>query len=223
MKTLLDSLKLGNGQRSTLQRAAEMYAQNVDLAAGFLSARLLEREHALGALLGVVREPAIPEHARFVGRLSIPYVTPAGVVGVRFRCLEDHDCREVGCHKYDSPSGLATRLYNVAALHSPGDRVGCTEGELDALVATHVLGLPSVGVPGIKSWKPHHPRCFADYEDVLVFADADEDESKGIKHAKRAVKEIGEAARLVLPPKGLDVTEWCQRDGVEAVRGACGL
>lgn len=206
-----------------MQSAAELYARNVDLAAGFLSARLLEREHATGNLLGVVSEPAIPEHARFVGRLSIPFVTPAGVVALRFRCLEDHACREVGCHKYDSLAGIPTRLYNVAALHTTGSRVGCTEGELDALVATHVLGLPSVGVPGIKSWKPHFGRCFADYEEVLVFADADEDEEKGIKHARRAVKEIGEAGRLMLPPAGLDLTEFVQRDGVEGVRSACGL
>lgn len=220
---MLDSLKLGAGQRNTLQRAAELYAANVDQAADFLSARLLDRDDAIGALLGVVSEPAVPEHARFVGRLSIPFVTPNGVVAIRFRCLEKHDCHEAGHGKYDSPAGFPTRLYNVAALHSKGDKVGCTEGELDALVATHVLGLPSVGVPGIKNWKPHFGRCFSDYEDVLVFADADEDEDKGIKHAKRAVKEIGDAARLVLPPKGLDLTEWVQRDGADAVKEAIGL
>lgn len=206
-----------------MQAAAEMYASNVDRAAAFLSARLLEREHATGSLLGVVAEPYVPEHARFVGRLSIPFVTPAGVVAIRFRCLKDHDCREVGCAKYGSPAGLPTRLYNVAALRSKGNRVGCTEGELDALVATYVLGLPSVGVPGIKNWKPHFGRCFMDYEEVLVFADSDADEEKGIKHAKRAVKEIGEAGRLVLPPEGLDLTEWVVRDGAEVVRDACGL
>jgi hypothetical protein len=220
---LLASLKLGSLQRRTLQAAAESYAVNVDLAADFLSARLLEREHATGALLGVVSEPYIPEHARFVGRLSIPFVTPAGVVGMRFRCLKDHDCRELGCAKYDSLAGFPTRLYNVAALHSAGDKVGCTEGELDALVATHVVGLPSVGVPGIKNWKEHFGRAFSDYEEVLVFADHDSDEDKGIKHARRAVKEIGEGARLMLPPKGLDLTEWVQRDGVGVVRNACGL
>lgn len=219
---MLDSLTLSSSQRSTLQRAAELYARNVDSAADFLSARLLEREHATGALLGVVSEPAIPEHARFVGRLSIPFVTPAGVVTIKFRCLEDHDCKDFGHPKYDGLSAT-TRLYNVAALHSQGDRVGCTEGELDALVATYVLGLPSVGVPGIKNWKPHFGRCFADYADVLVFADSDEDEEKGIKHAKRAVKEIGDAARLVLPPKGLDLTEFVQRDGVDVVKEAVGV
>lgn len=220
---MLDSLKLSASQRSTLQAAADLYARDVDLARDFLSARLLEREHAVGAHLGVVSEPAVAEHARFVGRLSIPYVTPAGVVGIRFRCLQAHACKEAGCHKYDSLAGIPTRLYNVSALASPGNRVGATEGELDSLVATHVVGLPSAGVPGIKNWKPHFGRCFADYEEVLVFADADEDEDKGIKHARRAVKDIGEAGRLVLPPTGLDLTEWTQQDGVEAVRAACGV
>lgn len=199
-----------------------MYAENVDLAADFLGSRLLEREHALSSLLGVVSEPYVPDHQRFVGRLSIPFVTPAGVIHMRFRCLSCPTKCE-GHSKYDSPGGLPTRLYNVSALHSPGSRVGCTEGELDALVATHVLGLPSVGVPGISNWKPHFGRCFADYDEVLVFADHDPDDEKGVKHAKKAVKDIGSAARLVMPPLGLDLTEWVQRDGVEVVRDACGV
>lgn len=215
---MLDSLTLSSSQRTTLQMAAERYAANVDQAADFLSARLLERSHAVTALLGVCRDP-LPGHERFVGRLSIPSVTPSGVVAMRFRCLEDHVCKDVDCNKYDSPAGFGTRLYNVAALHSDGDRVGCTEGELDALVATYVLGIPSVGCPGIKNWKPHFPRCFADYEEVLFFADHDEDEDRGIKHAKRAARETP-GGRLVLPPKGLDLTEWVQRDGVEAVKRA---
>lgn len=219
---MLDSLTLSPLQRSTLQEAAEQYATNVDQAADFLSARLLDREAATGSLLGVVFDP-LPGHERFAGRLSIPYVTPAGVVAIRFRCLQDHDCRVEGHGKYDSPAGIPTRLYNVAALHTKGSRVGCAEGELDSLVATHVVGLPSVGVPGIKNWKPHFSRCFADYEEVLVFADSDEDEEKGIKHAKKAVKEIGQGGRLVLPPNGLDLTEWVQRDGVEKVRDVCGV
>lgn len=218
---MLDSLTLSSLQRSTLQQAAERYAANVDLARDFLAPRLLEREHALGSLLGVCLDP-MPGHERFVNRLSIPYLTPAGVVAIRFRCLKDHDHGEAKCPKYDSPVGFPTRLYNVAALHTDGDRVGCTEGELDALVATHVVGIPSVGVPGIKNFKDHMPRCFADYEEILVFADADEDEKKGKAAAEKVVRKIA-GARMVLPPKGLDLTEWVQRDGVEAVREACGL
>jgi hypothetical protein len=219
---VLESLTLSASQRSTLDRAAATYAADVHLAAEFLAARGITEAAARSSLLGVVSEPVTYEHKRFRGRLSIPFVTPAGVVQMRFRCLEDHDCRDEGHGKYDSPGGLPTRLYNVAALHSDGNTVGITEGELDAVVATHVLGLPSVGVPGIKNWKPHFARCFADYEEVLVFADHDEDEEKGLKHARRAVKEIP-GARLVLPPLGLDLTEWVVRDGAEAVRDAVGM
>lgn len=199
-----------------------MYAANVDLAREFLEARLLEREHALSALLGVVSEPYVPEHRRFVGRLSIPYVTPGGVVQIKFRCLEDHDCKEHGHPKYDAPAGTSTRLYNVAALHTDGTRVGCTEGELDALVATFVVGIPSAGCPGIKNWKPHFPRCFSDYDETLFFADADADEDKGLKHAQRAAAQTP-GGRVIVPPAGLDLTEWVVRDGVEEVREACGM
>lgn len=218
---MLDSLTLSTSQRSTLNLAAERYAVNLDLARDFLAPRLLEREVAAGALLGVCLDP-LAGHERFVGRLSIPYLTPSGVVAIRFRCLQQHACRDVGCAKYDSPAGFPTRLYNVAALHTDGARVGCTEGELDALVATHVVGIPSVGVPGIKNWKEHFARCFADYDETLVFADHDEDDKKGKAAAEKVVRKIP-GGRMVLPPKGLDLTEFVQRDGVEAVRAACGL
>ena len=218
---MLDTLKLSDSQRRTLQTAAEQYALNVDQAADFLSARGLAREDVTGHLLGTVRDPP-PGHERFVGRLSIPYLSPAGVVAIRFRCLQDHDCHAEGHGKYDSPAGLPTRLYNVMALHTNGSRVGIAEGELDALVATELLGLPTTGVPGIKNWKAHYGRCFADYEEILVFGDNDPDEDKGLKHARKVVRELP-GARLVLPPSGLDLTEWIQAEGVETVRKACGL
>ncbi|MCW2843339.1 MAG: hypothetical protein JWN22_1255 [Nocardioides sp.] len=216
---MLDSMTLAPSVRRTLQLAAETYAPNLDMAADFLSARGITREAASSYQLGVVSNP-LPGHDRFVGMLSIPYITRAGVVALKFRALDPERTP-----KYDAPSGQHSRLYNVNALHSPGDTVAICEGELDALVMSEVVGIPAVGVPGASHWQEHWSRVFADYETILVIADHDAKEDgsdPGLKHAKKVVSKIA-GARLVLPPAGCDLTEWVQRDGVDAVRNGCGL
>lgn len=216
---MLDSLIVSPSVRRTLQQATETYAQNVDQLASFLAGRGIDRDAATGHLLGKVCDP-LPGHERFVGMMSIPYLTESGVVAMKFRQLEPERTP-----KYDAPSGQTVRLYNVAALNTHGPTVAICEGELDAIVMTHVVGIPAVGVPGASNWQEHWPRCFADYDTVLVVADHDAKEDgsdPGLKHAKRVVKEV-KGGRLVLPPSGCDLTEWVQKEGVETVRKACGL
>lgn len=193
---------------------------NLDMAGGFLASRGLSREQAIGARLGKCVEPAVPEHERFRGMLSIPYLTPGGVVAIKFRQLDP-----ARSPKYDSPAGQTARLYNVAALHTTGDTVAVCEGEMDALVMTEVVGIPAVGIPGASHWQKHWSRCFADYPKVLVVADNDVSNEKnpGVRHAERVVKEIGSAARLVLPPADMDLGDWVAEHGPEAVKGACGV
>jgi len=218
----LESLRLAASQRSDLEAATAMYETNLDLAADFLTARGLSRDQAIGLRLGVCVEPHTQDHARFVTMLSIPYLTPAGVMALKFRQLQPE--RKP---KYDAPAGQHARLYNVAALHSKGDTVAVCEGELDAAVMTYVVGVPAVGIPGASHWLPYWSRCFQDYERVLVVADADipkdGKEPPGQRHAERVVKEIGGSARLILPPAGEDLTSWVQRDGIAVVKEACGV
>ena len=57
----------------------------------YLETRALGPDVVTGSLLGLVSDPD-PAHEQYRGRLSIPYITPAGVVGMRFRCMEKHDC-----------------------------------------------------------------------------------------------------------------------------------
>lgn len=216
---MLDSLNLSVSARKTLALAAETYAQNVFELEGFLTARGIGESAALGHLLGKVCDP-LPGHERLEGMMSIPYLTPAGVVALKFRQLDPERTP-----KYDAPSGQHARLYNVSALQSMGDTVAICEGELDAIVMSEVVGIPAVGVPGASNWQDHWPRCFSDYESVLVIADNDvkEDGSNpGLKHAKRVTKGIS-GGRLVLPPAGLDLTDWVLEHGAEAVRTGCGL
>lgn len=223
---MLDSLSLSSSQRQTLEEVTAASEPHLYLAQKFLSARGIESEGVARLYRLGVCPDGVTGFERFRGMLSIPFLSPAGVLAIKFRCLacwpgkcEDHP-------KYNAPEGQQVRLYNVAALHSDGDVVAICEGELDAMVMTELVGTPAAGVPGATQWKGHPwwARAFADYERVLVVADNDQKEdgsNPGLKAAKTIAATIP-GSRVVTPPAGLDVTEWVQRDGVEAVRNACG-
>lgn len=150
--------------------------------------------------------------------MSIPYVTDAGVVAIKFRRLEGEG------PKYDSPSGQHARLFNVRAFQIPGDAIAVCEGELDALVCTSVVGVPAVGTPGT-TWLDHWPRCFADHAQVFIVADNDEKEdgsNPGLKHAKHVLKTLPNA-QIITPPLGLDLGEWVLKEGAEKVRKAMSI
>lgn len=153
-----------------------------------------------------------PAHEQYEGRLSIPFNTPTGVVYMRFRCLEDHNCKESKDHgKYEGAAGLSTHLYNVNALHDPTPVVAICEGELDALVAT-ASGLPAVGVPGINNWKPFYYRLFDDYERVIVIGDGD---SAGRGFATQLSSNIVGAIPRPMP-RDEDVSSFVTQYGPEA-------
>lgn len=215
---MLSSLIVSSSQIESLGRAAAAYAVNVDLAAPYLVSRGIGQQAALGSRLGYVVGPD-PGHERFRGMVSIPYLLPVGVVAIKFRRIEGEGA------KYDSPSGQHSRLYNAGVLASGGDVVAICEGEFDAIKVQQDLGIPTVAVPGTDNWKPYMARCFADWDRVIVFADHDAKEDgsdPGLKHAKRLVKEIVNS-ELVIPPGGMDMTEWLISEGIDAVREASGL
>lgn len=213
---MLDGLVLSRSQRDSLERATAMYQANVDQAASYLVGRGIDQAGATSHRLGVVCEPALPDHERFVGWLAIPYLSAGGVVAIKFRRLVDGPGP-----KYDAPSGQKARLYNSRVLADGGAVVAVCEGELDALVCTSVVGVPAVGTPGT-TWLEHFPRCFGDYDRVVVVADHDikEDGSTpGQKHARK-VKDSIPGAGLVTPPPGLDLGEWVLEYGAGTVRRA---
>jgi DNA primase len=150
-------------------------------------------------------------HERFLGRLSIPFITPTGVVYMRFRCIEDHNCDEIEWHgKYEGVTGDETRLYNVPALHSAVGVVGICEGELDALVGT-CAGLACVGVPGASSFKPFWYRLFEDFDRVLILGDGD---PAGRKFVSELAPNIAGAVPRPMPA-GHDVTSYIVEHGPE--------
>ena len=213
---MLDSLIVGPSQRSSLEKATATFEKNVDHLASFLEPRGIGKASALQARLGFASE-AIPGFERFVGMMSLPYVTNAGVVAVKFRRLEGEG------PKYDAPSGQHARLFNVRSLLSKGDTIAICEGELDALVCSDVVGVPAVGTPGTQ-FHAHWPRCFADFERVLIVADNDEKDdgsNPGLKHAKSVQKQIPNS-QIIMPPTGMDLGEWVLSEGAEKVRSALG-
>lgn len=226
---MLDSLALSASQRNALAEAAHRYHNTVEDVAPYLAGRGLTKAHADSFLLGAVSDP-MPGHERFRGMVSIPYLTPAGVVGFKFRCpAVDHSCKAESHPKYDSPAGQQSRLYNVGALHGDSNVIAIVEGELKALICTAVVGVPAVGTPGTQWTKehPHFARVFADFEHVVVVADHDlnedgrTDQGRGVGHAKKVAASLG--GRVVMPPPGLDLDEWVAKEGAEAVREGMGL
>lgn len=165
-----------------------------------------------GALLGVVTEPEA-EHRNYAGRISIPYITPGGVVGLRFRCAGPAYDREHKCDghaKYLSVTGAPVNMYNVKALHDAGSVIGIAEGEFDALAATQA-GLPTVAIPGVSVWKPHWYRLFEGFSEVIMLQDGD-DAGEGLASV---IQEEVEAARICAMPGGEDVSSFIVAKGPE--------
>lgn len=197
---------------SWLEKATVHYEAQLDQGLEYLAGRGISEVAARAARLGVVGTPA-PTHDKYVGRLCIPYVSKAGVLTLKFRSMHDSDVKYL-CLPNSKPM-----LYGTLAFHQPGGVIGITEGELDALVLTHEVGIPAVGCPGVSTWQEHHWRCFAGYEQVLVFADGD---SPGQDLAKRISRDLTQA-RVVEMPDGCDVTDIYLREGSEGLRRRAGI
>lgn len=198
-------------QKTWLGGLAERYHQSLDdRTASYLDARGIGPDAARGFLLGLVVE-ADPAHAQYEGRLSIPFLTPTGVVSMRFRCLADHACKDHKHGKYLGMSGEDTRLFNVQALHDAGSEVAIIEGELDALVST-VSGLPAVGASGVNNWKPYYYRLFEDYERVVVIGDGD---TAGREFVGSLSSHMSNSIRRPMP-EGQDVNSYVLAHGADA-------
>jgi DNA primase len=202
---------LNEKQRKSLTDAAERYSKSLTpQAVSYLQGRGITKEAANTFLLGSVVDP-IAGHELGEGMLSIPYITPAGVVGIKFRRLDE------GTPKYLWPTGQKIGLYNVNDLHINSNTIAICEGEIDTLVLSGVVGIPSVGVAGVSQWKPWFPKLFEAYERVLIFADNDvkaDGKNPGQELAKR-IKEDLNVAQVVHLPENTDVNEVMLKLGME--------
>jgi DNA primase len=203
---------LSEKQRQSLTEAAEKYCNAITpQAQSYLSERGITQEVASMFHLGSVVEPSAG-HEHSVGRLSIPYRTPAGVVGLKFRAVDNETTP-----KYLYPTGQKVGLYNVNDLHRISDTIAICEGEIDTIILSGVVGVPAVGVAGVGQWKLHFPKLFESYAKILVFADNDVKEdgrNPGQELAKKIKEDLQQATIINMPPN-CDVNETYLQYGVE--------
>lgn len=219
--------RLGNEQRKYLEAATSRYQEHLQFEGSPSSDRawsyLLERGFDIGVRhryrLGVVAE-ALPGHEMMAGRLAIPYLTPAGPVDIKFRCIADHECKATKCPKYLATEGGGSRLFNARAVLVAEDKVVICEGEFDAMAVSALVGVPAVGYPGADTWArcAHWPRVFAGL-DAVVVADGDK---PGVAAAKTVARSLADA-RIVHMPDGEDSNSMILKEGPEAFKERLGI
>jgi hypothetical protein len=208
---------LSSEQRKSLVEATARYRASLPGSSSgeYLGRRQLASPDVERFRLGHVEDPIVG-HEVYRGRLAIPYLRRSAegrwsVVGMKFRCSAP-DCR---CEDHPKYLGLPgdegkPRLFNTVALAEEDDEIGISEGELDAVTAT-AAGIPTVGVPGVESWKAHFREPFRGYANVYVFADGD---GPGMKFARAVAKELPNA-RIVPMPDGEDVNSVVRKTGAK--------
>jgi DNA primase len=201
-------------QKQLLTETAHKYHKALDApTVSYLQSRGITKEAAATFLLGTVHEPA-PGHEHAMGCLAIPYRTPTGVVGVKFRRVDGSG------PKYLWPTGQKVGMFNVIDLHETQDVIAICEGELDALVMSALIGVPAIGIAGVSQWKPHFPKVFEGFERIVIFADNDLKEdgrNPGMELAKR-IKEDLDSATVISLPENKDVNQVFLDGGADWLR-----
>ena len=185
--------------------------------------------HALESLtlekyqIGYVGNPA-PQDKRFKGMLVIPYLTAHGCKALKFRCMEDHDHNQhTPAGKYAVPAGQTARIFNPQAYFDAFNQIGICEGEVDAIVATEVIGIPTIGIPGVEMWKGHvaeWKHTLKDYDEVIVFGDGDE---AGKRMARQIQEDLGTRALIAQCDGGEDLSSMVAKGNADTIRERAGL
>ena len=185
-------------------QATQRYAGKIELAAEYLSNRSLSVEEASIFHLGVVEDP-LPGHEPYKGRLSIPYITPSGVVDIRFRALHNED------PKYMGLVGAKTTMFNTQACFVADKYICVTEGEFDCILMSVKTMHPTIGIPGANNWKSHYAKILDDFDIVIVLADGD---AAGLEFGKKISRELGNV-NIISMPEGEDVNSMITKVGSE--------
>jgi DNA primase len=204
--------RLSKSQRELLAKATENYERNLDEVAPYLESRGITKETALMFRLGFVKNPETG-HEPYLGKLAIPYLTPSGVIDIRFRSLNADSGP-----KYLSRPGASTHIFNVAALNSESDVLVICEGEIDTMIATQV-GFAAVGLPGANNWKPFYSRVLADWEKIMLFCDGD---NAGKEMAKTITRELDNVFPIFMP-ENCDVNDVYLAEGAEGLHKRAGV
>ncbi len=211
---------LSSDTKKLLEEATKSYTDQLfanGQALTYLVKRGLTRETVESFRLGLVTEP-YPEsgHDFQKDRLAIPYVTPTGIVQIRFRALPFSGIPgdPEPSPKMKSETGASTTLYNVKALSGQNSTIAICEGEFDTMSAVQA-GIPAVGVPGSKAWSPVFRLAFK-YRKVIILADND-DHGEGLQMAENIMQSVP-GARVVLMPEGEDVNSFLVKNDEKALR-----
>lgn len=164
--------------------------------------------------MGLVEDP-LPEsgHDFQKGRLSIPYITPTGIVQIRFRAIPYTGIPgdPEPSPKMKSEVGAGSTIYNATALSIPHNVIAVCEGEFDTMSAVQA-GIPAIGIPGANAWQDVYSRLLR-HRKVIILADND-DHGEGMKFAEK-VQGSTRGARIVLMPQGEDVNSFMMKNGSE--------
>jgi len=195
-------VRLSSSQRQFLLQATQRYAGAIEQAAEYLSSRHLSVDEANIFHLGVVADP-LPGHEPYKGRLAIPYITPSGVVDIRFRAMHNED------PKYMGLVGAKTTMFNTKACFVADKYICVTEGEFDCIMMSVKTQHPTIGIPGANNWKPHYAKILDDFEVVIVLADGD---AAGLEFGKKISRELGNV-NIISMPEGEDVNSMMIKRG----------
>lgn len=195
-------MRLSSSQRQFLLQATQRYVSKIELAKDYLESRSLSVEEASIFHLGVVDEP-LPGHEPYKGRLAIPYITPSGVVDIRFRSMYGEDPKYLGL------VGSKTTMFNTQACFVADKYICVTEGEFDCIMMSVKTTHPTVGIPGANNWKPHYNKILDDFDVVIVLADGD---TAGLEFGKKVSRELGNV-NIISMPEGEDVNSTITKQG----------
>ena len=202
---------LSTEQKQSLMEVAQKYHQTLaDETVSYLKSRGIAKEAADSFLLGTVSDPA-PGHEHAKGALSIPYLTSAGVVGVKFRKTDGSS------PKYIWPTGQKIGMYNVMDLMLDIDTIAICEGEIDTITLSGLCDIPAVGIAGVTQWREWFPMMFEAYKNIYIFADNDVKEdgrNPGQELAKRIKEDINRAVVIQLP-ENKDVNDMYLSEGAD--------
>ncbi len=201
-------MRLSSLQRQFLLQATQRYASKIELAKDYLSSRHLSVEEASTFHLGVVEDP-LPGHEAYKGRLAIPYITPSGVVDIRFRSMNNED------PKYMGLVGAKTTMFNTQACFVADKYICVTEGEFDCIMMSVKTMHPTIGIPGANNWKSHYAKILDDFDVVIVLADGD---PAGLEFGKKISRELGNV-NIISMPDGEDVNSMMIKMGSEWLDG----
>ena len=199
-------MRLSSSHRQFLLQATHQYASQIHLATEYLATRNLSVDEAQRFHLGVVKD-ALPGHEQYTNRLAIPYITPSGVVDIRFRAIGNAD------PKYMGMPGAKTSMFNAQVVLTASDYICVTEGEIDCITMSVKTNHPAIGIPGANNWKPFYSKILDDFDTVIVLADGD---SAGMDFGKKVSRELSNV-NIVQMPEGHDVNSIVMLEGAEFI------